>query len=52
MIYEIETEEDYQQGLKRFLEICGSQKTDEELKELYLLMELMEKYERNNCSVN
>jgi hypothetical protein len=52
MIHDIETEEDYQEGLKRFLEICGSPKTEEEEKELYLLMELMEKYERNNCSVN
>ena len=52
MIYEIETEEEYQQGLKRFLEICGSQKDDDELKEMELLMVLMEKYERENCSIN
>lgn len=52
MIYEIVTEEDYQQALKRFLEICGGQKDDLELKELYLLMALMEKYERENCSIN
>lgn len=50
MIYEIETEEDYQAGLKRFLEICGKIKTEEEEKELYLLIKLMEKYEKNNCS--
>ncbi|MEZ5105488.1 MAG: hypothetical protein R2757_13400 [Draconibacterium sp.] len=49
MIFEIETEEDYQQGLRRFLEIAGSHNSEEE-KELILLMELMEKYERNNCS--
>ncbi len=50
MIYTIETEEDYQTGLRRFLEIAGSQKSSEEEEELYLLMRLMEKYERNNCS--
>jgi len=52
MIYEIETEEDYQQGLKRFLEISNSPMGDDELKELYVLMALMEKYERENCSTN
>jgi len=52
MIYEIETEEDYQQGLKRFLEICAGPKNGEEEKEMYLLMALMEKYERENCSTN
>lgn len=52
MIYEIETEEDYQDGLKRFLEICGDLEDGEQLKELELLMVLMEKYERQNCSSN
>jgi hypothetical protein len=52
MIYEIETEEDYQQGLKRFLEICAGPKDADELKEMELLMALMEKYERENCSTN
>jgi len=52
MIYEIETEEEYQQGLKRFLEICAGPQNEEELKEMYLLMALMEKYERENCSTN
>jgi hypothetical protein len=52
MIYEIETEDDYQLGLKRFLEICASQKDENELKEMELLMALMEKYERENCSIN
>ena len=52
MIYEIETEEDYQQGLKRFLEISNGPMDDDELKELYVLMALMEKYERENCSSN
>ena len=49
MIYEIETEEDYQQGLKRFLEICSGTKNEGEEKEMSLLMALMEKYERDNC---
>ncbi len=52
MIYEIETEEDYQQGLQRFLEICGDLNDPELLKEIQLLMVLMEKYERENCSIN
>lgn len=52
MMYEIETEEDYQQGLKRFLEICGNLNSVEEQTEMELLMVLMEKYERENCSSN
>ncbi len=52
MIYEIVKEEDYQEGLKRFLELTNGPKNDEELKEMYLLMDLMEKYERENCSTN
>jgi len=50
MIHEIETEEDYQQALKRFLEIAGNPRNSEEENEWYLLMKLMEKYEQNNCS--
>jgi len=50
MILEIVTEEDYQDGLKRFLELTNGPQNDEELKEMYLLMDLMEKYERENCS--
>lgn len=52
MIYEIETEEDYQEALKRFLDICDNPKDTNEVKEMYLLMDLMGKYERNNCSIN
>lgn len=52
MIYEIETEEDYHEALKRFLEICQSPKDTDEVKEMYLLMDLMGKYERENCSTN
>mgnify|MGYP006945564775 CR=1 FL=1 len=52
MINEIITEEDYQEGLKRFLELSNGPQDDEELKEMYLLMALMEKYERENCSSN
>lgn len=52
MIYEIDTEEEYQKGLQRFLEICGDLCVPEKLKELELLMVLMEKYERENCSTN
>lgn len=52
MIFEIITEEDYQVGLKRFLELSNGPQSDDELKEMYLLMDLMEKYERENCSGN
>lgn len=50
MLQIIETEDDYREALKRFLEICEAPKDSEEEKELYVLMDLMEKYERNNCS--
>lgn len=52
MIDRIETEEDYQQALKRFLNICKDPKDDKEVKEMYLLMDLMGKYERRECSSN
>ncbi|WP_172594343.1 hypothetical protein [Mariniphaga sediminis] len=48
----IETEDDYREALKRFIGLCGSQKTDEDLMELQLLTDLMEKYERANCGGN
>jgi len=48
-ITEIETEDDYRDALNRFIELCESQKTDEDLQELLLLTNLMEKYERANC---
>lgn len=50
MLVQIETEEDYREALKRFLEICANPKDSEDERELCLLMDLMEKYERNNCS--
>lgn len=52
MNYEIETEDDYRDALSRFLEICEAPKNEGEVKEMYLLMDLMGKYERNNCSYN
>jgi hypothetical protein len=48
-IYRIETEDDYRDALNRFLRICNAVKTDAELKEMLLLMDSMEKYERENC---
>jgi len=48
-IIEIETEDDYREALNRFIVLCENQKTDEDLKELLLLTDLMEKYERENC---
>lgn len=52
--YRIETEDDYRDALNRFLQICDDDKTknEEALKEMLLLMDLMEKYERENCSEN
>ena len=46
---DIVTENDYRKALERFIELCGSEKSDDELKELFLLIDLMEKYERENC---
>jgi antitoxin component HigA of HigAB toxin-antitoxin module len=51
-ILEIQTEDDYRGALQRFLHLCDTQKTDEDLRELLLLTRLMEKYERANCSVS
>jgi hypothetical protein len=48
----IETEEDYREALNRFIKLCESEKSDEELKEMLLLIDLMEKYERANCGYN
>ena len=48
-ITEIETEEEYRNALNRFIQLCELQKTDEDLQELILLTDLMEKYERANC---
>jgi len=52
MNYEINTEDDYRQAMNRFLEICSEPKNEDEVKEMYLLMELMGKYERKSCSYN
>lgn len=52
MNYEIETEDDYRNAMNRFLEICSAPKNEEEVKEMYLLMDLMGKYERENCAYN
>lgn len=51
-ITQIETEDDYRDAMQRFMEICESQKTDEDMEEMFLLIDLMEKYERANCSQN
>jgi len=52
MIERIETEDDYRDALNRLLEISENAKSEDEVKELYLIMYLMEKYERENCSYN
>ncbi|HZH71719.1 MAG TPA: hypothetical protein VFD91_04460 [Mariniphaga sp.] len=51
-IVEIHTEDDYRQALLRFISLCESRKTDEDLRELIWLTSQMEKYERNNCGAN
>jgi len=52
MDYQINTEEDYREALSRILEICDVRKNESELKELYVLMDLLDKYERDNCGAN
>lgn len=52
MNYEIETENDYRDAMNRFLEICAAPKNEDEVKEMYLLMNLMGRYEQQNCSIN
>lgn len=51
-ITQIETEDDYRDALKRFMQLCESEKADEEIEEMFLLIDMMEKYERANCSQN
>ena len=51
-IIDIKTEDDYREALNRFVELCESPKNNEEYRELYLLIDLMEKYERFNCNNN
>jgi antitoxin component HigA of HigAB toxin-antitoxin module len=51
-ITEIKTEDDYRDALNRFIEICKYPKTNEELYELLVLTDLMEKYERSDCRNN
>ncbi len=50
MLLSIENEDDYREALKRFLEICKDPKNDDDIQELYLLLDLMDKYERKSCS--
>jgi len=49
MNYDLETEEDYRNALHRFIQLCENPKDPEEIKEIFLLMKLMEKYEQHNC---
>jgi hypothetical protein len=49
---EIETEKDYQEAVIRFIELCQEPNDTADIKEMYLLMDLMGKYERENCAVN
>jgi antitoxin component HigA of HigAB toxin-antitoxin module len=51
-ILEIQTEDDYRGALQRFLQLCDTQKTDDDLRELLLLTRLMEKYEIVNCGAS
>lgn len=51
-IIEIKTEDDYREALNRFIQLCEASKSNEEYRELYVLIDLMEKYERLNCKIN
>ncbi|MBN1340004.1 MAG: hypothetical protein JXA03_11815 [Bacteroidales bacterium] len=51
-IIKIETDDDYRDALNRFIELCKTQKTNDDLNELMLLTSMMEKYERANCGEN
>jgi len=51
-IVKIETEDDYRDALNRFVELCKSQKTNDDLDELLVLTSQMEKYERAMCGNN
>jgi hypothetical protein len=48
----IDTEDEYREAMNRFLQIGGEPKSEEELLEMYRLMELMEEYEQDNCPYN
>ena len=50
MNYDLETEEDYRNALLRFIELSEKQKDQEEMTEMFLLMQLMDKYEQHNCT--
>lgn len=51
MNYEkLETEDEYREALQRFLQLCETQKNEEETEELFLLIQLLGKYEQDNCS--
>jgi len=46
----INTEDDYREALKRFLELTGAEQGTPEEEELFHVMQMMEDYERENCS--
>lgn len=52
MFDRLDTEDEYYSALKRFLEISVHPEDTSEVKEMYLLMDLMGKYERRNCGDN
>ena len=47
---EIFTEDDYRKALKRFIEICDAPEESQEAEDLERLMNLLEIYEKENCS--
>lgn len=51
-LIDIQTEDDYREALLRFIKLCETQKTDDDLKELMVLTRQMERYERENCNSN
>lgn len=49
MNYDLETEEDYRNALHRFIQLSDKSTDQDAIKEMFLLMMLMEKYEQHNC---
>ena len=49
MTEKIQTEDEYREAVKRFLEICNIMNNPTISAELFRLIELLEEYENKNC---
>ncbi|MBN1820948.1 MAG: hypothetical protein JXR31_13800 [Prolixibacteraceae bacterium] len=45
----LQTEDDYREALTRFIEICNAPQDSAHTEELFKLIKLLEKYEKDNC---